>query len=96
MTLMTGDSSLYVIAQKYTDETGRDFSNYMATLYRTMKQEDHSNLPIHFRQVNYIDSRLFDKDISNISFTKSMRSLMLEIMSFDWSDVDPEILDSLI
>ena len=94
--LMTGDSSLYVIAQKYTDETGRDFSNYMATLYRTMKQEDHSNLPIHFRQVNYIDSRLFDKDISNISFTKSMRSLMLEIMSFDWSDVDPEILDSLI
>lgn len=94
--LMTGDSSLYVFAQKYTDESGRDFSDFMASLYWAMKQPDHSNLPTHFRQVNYIDSRLFDKDISNISFTKNMRSLMLEIMSFDWSNVDPEILGSLI
>lgn len=94
--LMTGDASLYIFAQKYTEESGRDFSDFMASLYLAMKQEDHSNLPIHFRQVNYIDSRLFDKDISNISFTKNMRSLMLEIMSFDWSDVDPEILGSLI
>ena len=94
--LMTGTSSLYVFAQKYTDESGKDFSDFMASLYWAMKQTDHSNLPIHFRQVNYIDSRLFDKDISNISFTKNMRSLMLEIMSFDWSNVDPEILGSLI
>ena len=94
--LMTGDSSLCVFAQKYTDESGRDFSDFMASLYWAMKQPDHTNLPTHFRQVNYIDSRLFDKDISNISFTKNMRSLMLEIMSFDWSNVDPEILGSLI
>ena len=94
--LMTGTSSLYVFAQKYADESGKDFSDFMASLYWAMKQTDHSNLPIHFRQVNYIDSRLFDKDISNISFTKNMRSLMLEIMSFDWSNVDPEILGSLI
>lgn len=94
--LTTGDSSLYVFAQKYTEESGRDFSDFMASLYLAMKQADHSNLPIHFKQANYIDSRLFDKDISSISFTKNMRSLMLEIMSFDWSNVDPEILGSLI
>ena len=94
--LMSGDVSLYVFAQKYTEESGRDFSDFMTLLYLAMKQADRSNLPIHFGQVNYIDSRLFDKDISNIAFTKNMRSLMLEIMSFDWSDVDPEILGSLI
>ena len=94
--LMSDDVSLYVFAQKYTEESGRDFSDFMALLYLAMKQADRSNLPIHFGQVNYIDSRLFDKDISDISFTKNMRSLMLEIMSFDWSDVDPEILGSLI
>ena len=94
--LMSGDVSLYVFAQKYTEESGSDFSDFMALLYLAMKQADRSNLPIHFGQVNYIDSRLFDKDISDISFTKNMRSLMLEIMSFDWSDVDPEILGSLI
>ena len=94
--LMAGDSSLYIFAQKYTEESGRDFSSFMASLYLAMKKADHSNLPFYFKQVNYIDSRLFDKDISSITFTKNMRSLMLEIMSFDWSNVDPEILGSLI
>ena len=94
--LMSSESSLYVFAQKYTEESGRDFSNFISLLFSAMKTEDHSNLPIQFKQVNYIDSRLFDKDISSIAFTKSMRSLMLEIMSFDWSNVDPEILESLI
>lgn len=94
--LMTGDSSLYVFAQKYTEESGRDFSNFMASLYLAMRNPDHSNLPLYFKQVNYIDSRLFDKDINSIAFTKNMRSLMLEIMSFDWANVDPEILGSLI
>lgn len=94
--LMTGDSSLYVFVQKYTEESGRDFSDFMASLYFAMKNPDHGNLPLYFKQVNYIDSRLFDKDISGIAFTKNMRSLMLEIMSFDWTNVDPEILGSLI
>ena len=94
--LMSGDVSLYIFVQKYTEESGKDFSNFMETLYEAIKHADHCNLPIHFRHVNYIDSRLFDKDISDISFSQKMRSLMLEIMSFDWSAVDPEILGSLI
>jgi hypothetical protein len=94
--LMTGDSSLYIFAQKYTEESGKDFSGFMESLYLAVKNADHSSLPFHFKQINYIDSRLFAKDIGSISFTKNMRSLMLEIMSFDWSNVDPEILGSLI
>ncbi|MBD5155896.1 MAG: SAM-dependent DNA methyltransferase [Oscillibacter sp.] len=94
--LMTGDTSLYVFAQKYTEESGRDFSGFISSLFLAMKMENRSNLPLYFKQVNYIDSRLFDRDISGITFTRNMRSLMLEIMSFDWSNVDPEILGSLI
>lgn len=94
--LMTDDTSLYVFVQKYTEESGSDFSNFISSLFWAMKMEERINLPLHFKQVNYIDSRLFDKDISSIIFTRNMRSLMLEIMSFDWSNVDPEILGSLI
>lgn len=94
--LMAGDSTLYVFAQKYTEESGRDFPEFMSSLYLAIKNANRSNLPLHFKQVNYIDSRLFEKDISRISFTRKMRTLMLEIMSFDWSNVDPEILGSLI
>ena len=94
--LMVGDSTLYVFAQKYTEESGRDFPEFMSSLYQAIKNANRSNLPLHFKQVNYIDSRLFEKDISRISFTRKMRTLMLEIMSFDWSNVDPEILGSLI
>lgn len=94
--LMADNSSLYVFTQKYTEESGKDFSEFTELLYLAMKETDHSNLPFHFKQINYIDSRLFSKDISKITFTRNMRSLMLEIMSFDWSNVDPEILGSLI
>ncbi len=94
--LLTGDTSLFVFSQKYTEESGRDFSNFLYALYAAMRKKDRSNLPLHFTQVNYIDSRLFEKEISRISFSRSMRTLMLEIMSFNWSNVDPEILGSLI
>lgn len=94
--LMSGRTSLYVFAQNYTEESGRDFSDFLSNLFSAMREEDRTGLPLHFSQVNHIDSRLFDKDISNIVFTRSMRALMLEIMSFDWSNVDPEILGSLI
>ena len=94
--LMNGDESLCVFVQKYTEESGRDFSPFMSVLFSSLREEDRSNLPIQFAQVNYIDSRLSDKDISHIAFTRNMRSLMVEIMSFDWSNVDPEILGSLI
>ncbi len=94
--LMNGDESLCVFAQKYTEESGRDFSTFMSVLFSSLREEDRSNFPIQFAQVNYIDSRLSDKDISHIAFTRNMRSLMVEIMSFNWSNVDPEILGSLI
>lgn len=94
--LMNGDVPLYVFAQKYTEESGGDFSDFLANLFTAMCTDDHSSIPLQFAQVNYIDSRLFDKAIFHIAFTRSMRSLMLEIISFDWSDVDPEILGSLI
>jgi len=94
--LMNGNASLFVFAQQYTDESGKDFSDFITVLFSAIRNDDRSSFPLHLNQVNFIDSRLFYKDISGIAFTKSMRSLMLEIMSFDWSDVDPEVLGSLI
>ncbi len=94
--LMNDDVSLYSFAQKYTEESGKDFSDFISSLFLAVKTENHSNLPPYFKQVNYIDSRLFDKDISSITFTRNMRNLMLEIMFFDWANVNPEILGSLI
>lgn len=94
--LMKGDSSLYIFVQKYTEESGKDFSTFLETLDLAIGNEVRNNLPIHFTQVNFIDSRLFNKSIGNISFTRNMRKLMLEIMSLDWSNVDPEILGALI
>ena len=94
--LMTGEISLYVFAQKYTEESGNDFSEFLSYLFSAVREGDTGQLPLQFRQVNYIDSRLFDRDINSISFTRSMRALILDIMSFDWSNVNPEILGSLI
>ena len=94
--LMNGNDSLFIFAQKFSDESGSDFSIFLHRLFGAIHQKDRSNLPIQFRQVNYIDSRLFLNDLSHIQFTKSTRSLALEIIALNWSKVDPEILGALI
>lgn len=96
MGILMKNFSLYVFAQKYTDESGKDFYSFLSTLFSALRDQNRANLPPCFIQVNYIDSRLFIKNISNVIFTKSMRDLILEIMSLDWSNVNPEILGSLI
>lgn len=94
--LMDGNTSLNIFAQQYTDESGRDFSEFISNLFIAVHKKDRRDFPIQFSHVNFIDPRLFTKQLGNIYFTRNMRSLMLEIMSFDWADVDPEILGSLI
>lgn len=94
--LMNGDSRLSVFVQKYTEESGKDFSKFLNALFFAMRSEERNALPISFDKVNFIDMRLFEKQLSEIVFTKSMRRLMLEIMAFDWANVDQEILGSLI
>lgn len=94
--LLKKGNQLFTFSKKYTDESGCDFSCFLHYLFTAIHQSERHKLPLHFSKVNYIDSRLFPDDLSNISFTRSMRNLVLEIMSFNWSCVDPEILGALI
>lgn len=94
--LMKGSDSLYIFAQKYSVESGSDFSAFLHNLFLAVHQEERNDMPLQYEQVNFIDSRLFQKNISHIQFTRSMRSLVLEIAALDWSEVDPEILGALI
>lgn len=94
--LMKGDARLSTFAKTFTDESGRDFSTFLSSLFHAIHSNNRTSLPVHFTQINYIDSRLFVEQLEEISFSRSMRALSIEIMSLDWSRVDPEILGSLI
>ena len=94
--IINDDTSLYIYVQKYTDESGSDLSSFFSNIFTSMRQEDRNELPLYCRNINYIDSRLFPNSIENIRFTKSMRNLVIEILSFEWSTVHPEILGALI
>jgi hypothetical protein len=67
---MTGDFFSVCFAQKYTDESGERFFRLYGIVILGNEATGSYYLPTHFRQVNYIDSRLFDKDISNISLPR--------------------------
>lgn len=94
--LMKNGSRLSSFASSYTDESGRDFPQFLSFLYSAIRSEKRTELPLFFSQVNFVDARLFNDDLSAIAFSRNMRNLTLEIMSLDWSGVDPEILGSLI
>ncbi len=96
MGMLTNEGSLYSLAYKQTEESGKDFYSFLNGLFAAMKSENRKELPRCFDSINYIDSRLFAEEVEVISFSRKMRSLILDIMSFDWSNVDPEVLGALI
>lgn len=84
MGMLTNEGSLYSLAYKQTEESGKDFYSFLNGLFAAMKSENRKELPRCFDSINYIDSRLFAEEVEVISFSRKMRSLILDIMSFDW------------
>ena len=94
--LFKDDESLFSFSKKYSNESGSDFFRLFDHITKAVRNDDRRNLPIYFSKINHIDSRIFANPICEVSFSKDMRNIVLDIMSFDWTNVDPEILGALI
>lgn len=94
--LMNGPEALNIFISNHTCADGSDLCTFLENLFIAMRLENHAGLPLAFENVNFIDARIFKDHIPKLIFSKSIRDLLIEIISFDWSDVDPEILGALI
>lgn len=80
----------------YTDASGSDTSAFFCNLFKAMTSESRDGLPGYFSNVKYIDNRLFEPSFPLLGFNRKARNLVIDLIGLDWSDINPDILGSLI
>ena len=93
--VLTNDG-LRTLVANYTEASGSDTSSFFSNLFEALKKESRSGLPGYFSNVEYVDSRLFGDSLPLLVFSRKARSLVLDLLGLDWSDISPDILGALI
>ena len=87
---------LRLLVSTYTAPSGSDTNSFFSNLFEAIKTIERSRLPGYFANVQYVDSRLFGDTLPLLDFSRKARSLVLDLMALDWSDISPDILGALI
>lgn len=87
---------LRLLVSTYTAPSGSDTNSFFSNLFEAIKTKERSRLPGYFANVQYVDSRLFGDTLPLLDFSRKARSLVLDLMALDWSDISPDILGALI
>lgn len=90
------NGGLRSLVANYTEASGSDTSAFFCNLFAATKTILRDGFPGYFSNVQYVDSRLFDEPLSLLDFSRKARSLVLDLMGLDWSDISPDILGSLV
>jgi hypothetical protein len=90
------NAGLRQLVANYTETSGTDTSAFFCNLFEAMKRESRDGLPGYFSNVRYIDARLFGYSLPLLDFSKKARSLVLDLMGLDWSDISPDVLGAFI
>ena len=82
----------------YTDEDGRNLGSqigYLFQIFDTPNDKRPKSLDESFAQFPYINGSVFSEQIRIASFDRSMREMLLDACSFDWSLISPAIFGSM-
>lgn len=82
----------------YTDEDGRNLGSqigYLFQIFDTPNDKRAKNLDESFAQFPYVNGQVFSEQIRIATFDRSMREMLLDACSFDWSVISPAIFGSM-
>lgn len=82
----------------YTDEDGRNLGSqigYLFQIFDTPNDKRAKNLDESFAQFPYVNGSVFSEQIRIATFDRSMREMLLDACSFDWSVISPAIFGSM-
>ena len=83
--------------EQHTQEDGSDLDEYIVRLFELLDtQMRDSDLSEHLKAFPYVNGGLFRTRYSVPKFTKKSRSIMIEVGTLDWSDINPDIFGSMI
>ena len=89
---------LFDFIEERTSQDGADLGLWLSQLFQVLDtpvDERQTNLDEDLAQFPYINGELFDGPLEMPSFDSSMRQLVLEACSFNWSGISPAIFGAL-
>lgn len=89
---------LFDFIETRTSEDGADLGPWLSQLFdvlNTQVDNRQTNLDEDLAQFPYINGELFDGQLKIPSFDSSMRQLLLDACSFNWSSISPAIFGAL-
>lgn len=82
----------------YTDEDGRNLGSqigYLFQIFDTPNDKRAKNIDESVAQFPYVNGSVFSEQIRIATFDQSMREMLLDACSFDWSLISPAIFGSM-
>ncbi len=86
------------LIENHTHESGRDLGstiNYLFEIFDTPNDKRQKNIDEIYTQFPYINGSIFTEQLRTAHFDTSMREMLLDACSFDWSLISPAIFGSM-
>lgn len=81
----------------FTQVDGSDLDEFLATLFKSLDEEDKSAYTSPYSKFPYVNGKLFDKsfDIEIPKFNARARQLILSCGALSWAEINPDIFGSM-
>ena len=79
-----------------TKEDGSDLSNFFQKLFKILNTDNRKDVGEYFKNFPYVNGGLFKNNYEIPLFSKESRKIIIESGSLDWSNINPDILGSMM
>jgi len=93
---LMGNGKVKRILNNHTLEDGSNTQSVLNMLFRTLFEGAPSGSQFEFQEIPQLAIDLFSTKGNTPPFSKKARKLLIELSDVDWSDINPDILGSLI
>lgn len=93
---LLGEGKVKRILNNHTLEDGTNTQSVLNMIFRTLYEGATPTAQVEFREIPKLQIDLFSNEGVTPPFSKKARNLLIELSDVDWSDINPDILGSLI
>ncbi len=92
-----GDNQFTKAIQSHTQTDGSDLDAYLQRLFDVLNTEKRDeSLPEYLKAFPYVNGGLFRDRVALPRFTMKSRTIMIEVGTLNWSEINPDIFGSMI
>lgn len=93
---LLGNGKMKRILKNHTLENGSNTQSVLNMVFRALSEGAPPNAQVEFKEIPQLAIDLFSMEATTPPFSRKARKLLIELSDVDWSDINPDILGSLI